>query len=80
MTEFHDGSFPDGLEFDSAGWCWVACVGSDRIIRVEPATGKQQIVLDASTPEQIALVERNSAEGKRRPWTDAQGNAFGRGK
>lgn len=47
VSEFGDGDFPDGLAFDSSGCAWVACVVSNRIVRVAK-DGKQEVILDAS--------------------------------
>jgi sugar lactone lactonase YvrE len=77
VTEFSDGSFPDGLAFDSQGGCWVACIGSQRIIRVDYKTGEQTIVLDESSPEIIAFVEKKYDGDEMRPWDGPDGTVLG---
>jgi sugar lactone lactonase YvrE len=53
---FDDGDFPDGLAFDCLGGAWVACVISNRVLRIS-SSGEKQIVLDDSDPELNALAE-----------------------
>lgn len=77
VTEFTDCSFPDGLAFDAEGWCWVACIGSQRVIRVDVTNGAQQIVLDESTTERDE-VERKFNAGEMRAWDDSSGVVLGR--
>jgi sugar lactone lactonase YvrE len=78
VAEFSDASFPDGLAFDAEGFCWVACVGSQRVIRVDVRTGAQQIVLDEGDAEANEVVERRRAAGEPKPWTNAAGAMLGR--
>ncbi len=60
VHEFDDGNFPDGLNFDAEGGVWVACVVSNRILRITPQ-GASEIILDDS--EQTII---DSAEEKYR--------------
>jgi sugar lactone lactonase YvrE len=63
VTEFSDGVFPDGFEFDAEGGIWIASVVSNRLLRVAP-DGTQHIVLDDSDPEMVEKAERAWSEGK----------------
>jgi sugar lactone lactonase YvrE len=78
VTEFADASFPDGMAFDAEGYCWVACIGSQRVIRVDVSSGAQQIVLDESEPGLNEEIERRHAAGEKKAWTDANGATLGR--
>ena len=61
VHEFSDGDFPDGLAFDCLGGAWVACVISNRVIRISPC-GEKQVMLDDSDPELNALAEADFAK------------------
>ncbi|CAN7724542.1 SMP-30/gluconolactonase/LRE family protein [Variovorax sp. LjRoot84] len=61
VHEFGDGDFPDGLAFDCLGGAWVACVISNRVIRISPS-GEKQVVLDDSDYELNALAEASFAK------------------
>jgi sugar lactone lactonase YvrE len=61
VHEFSDGDFPDGLAFDCLGGAWVACVISNRVIRISPS-GEKQVVLDDSDHELNALAEADFAK------------------
>lgn len=56
FAEFGSGSLPDGCEFDAEGHFWVACVVSNRLIRIAP-DGRQEIVFEDTTPEHVAKVD-----------------------
>ena len=53
VHEFGAGEFPDGFAFDCEGGVWVACVNSNRVIRIE-TNGQSTLILDGSIPELIA--------------------------
>lgn len=86
VHEFDDGDFPDGLAFDCLGGAWVACVISNRVIRISPS-GEKQVVLDDSDPELNALAESVYAKsgisksvfemGRRRSLGNVSSVAFG---
>ena len=61
VYEFGDGDFPDGLAFDCLGGAWVACVISNRVIRISPG-GEKQVMLDDSDPELNARAEVDYAK------------------
>ena len=53
VHDFGAGEFPDGFAFDCEGGVWVACVNSNRVIRIE-LSGRRTLILDGSIPELIA--------------------------
>jgi sugar lactone lactonase YvrE len=57
---FSDGDFPDGLAFDCEGSVWVACVISNRVIRVDK-NGQGHIVVEDPNPTIIANAEAKFA-------------------
>lgn len=50
---FGAGEYPDGFAFDAEGGVWVACVCSNRLIRIEP-NSRRTLILDGSDPATIA--------------------------
>lgn len=62
VTEFGRGQFPDGLAFDQEGQVWIAGIISNQLIRVDPQTGRQQVMLEDSDPDHVAWVEAAFAE------------------
>ena len=50
---FGAGEFPDGFAFDCEGGVWVACVLSNRVIRIE-TNGRRTLILDGSDPARVA--------------------------
>ncbi|MFD0666274.1 SMP-30/gluconolactonase/LRE family protein [Ramlibacter sp. MAHUQ-53] len=62
VHQFTDGDFPDGLAFDAEGGVWVACVVSNRVLRIGP-DGRVQVVLDDSDAQQVAAAEAAYARG-----------------
>lgn len=86
VHEFGPGEFPDGFAFDQEGGVWVACVNSNRVIRVEKS-GRRTLILDGSIPELIAEGEaffnadkggRHHVElGARSPLKNIASVAFG---
>ena len=53
VHEFGPGEFPDGFAFDCEGGVWVACVLSNRVIRIE-TNGRRTLILDGSDPARVA--------------------------
>ena len=62
VHSFTDGDFPDGLTFDSQGGVWVACVVSNRVVRID-ADGKASVVLEDPDAELIASAEARYSKG-----------------
>ena len=56
VTEFGDGTFPDGVAFDVEGNAWITSIVSNRVIRVGP-DGSQELVLEDADPAHLAEVE-----------------------
>lgn len=57
VTEFGEGTFPDGLAFDCEGWIWVTSIISNRLIRICPE-GKQYLILEDSDHEHVTKAEQ----------------------
>lgn len=57
VHEFGMGQFPDGLAFDAEGQVWIAGVISNQLMRLDPDTGRCEIVLSETDPEHVAWVE-----------------------
>lgn len=56
VTEFGEGTFPDGLCFDEEGGIWIVSIVSNRIIRLAP-DGVQQLVVEDADREHLQAVE-----------------------
>ena len=56
VSEFGEGTYPDGLTFDAQGCAWITSIISNRVIRVFP-DGRQQLMLSDSNAEHIAWTE-----------------------
>ena len=86
VHEFGAGEFPDGFAFDCEGGVWVACVCSNRVIRIE-TSGRRTLILDGSDAATIAEGEayfnkghggRHHVEiGARSPLKNIASAAFG---
>jgi len=63
VHQFTDGDFPDGLSFDAEGGVWVACVVSNRVVRVGP-DGQARVILEDPDPALIAAAEAAYAQGQ----------------
>lgn len=57
---FSDGDFPDGMAFDAEGGVWVACVVSNRVVRIAP-DGRPQVILEDPDAALIAAAEASYA-------------------
>jgi hypothetical protein len=62
VYRFSDGDFPDGLAFDALGGVWVACVVSNRVVRIDPS-GTYQVIVGDPDASLIAQVEARYAQG-----------------
>ncbi len=56
VAEYGEGTYPDGLTFDSEGGVWITSIVSNRVIRIAP-DGQQEIVIEDNEPEHVAWVE-----------------------
>lgn len=63
VWEFGDGDFPDGLAFDATGAAWVACIVSNRVLRIE-GPGRCEVVLADVDPVLCESAERAFAAGE----------------
>jgi len=63
VHQFTDGDFPDGLAFDAQGGVWVACVVSNRVVRVAP-DGQVHVIIEDPDAHQIAAAESAYARGQ----------------
>lgn len=62
VHSFTDGDFPDGLAFDIEGGVWVACVVSNRVVRIGP-NGSVSVVVEDPDAALIAAAESRYASG-----------------
>jgi len=60
LHQFSDGDFPDGLAFDAEGGVWVACVVSNRVLRIA-ADGQTQVIVEDPDAALIATAEASYA-------------------
>lgn len=64
VHEFGSGEFPDGFAFDAEGGVWVACVCSNRLIRIE-TNGHRTLILDDADPADVSWGEAYFNSGVR---------------
>lgn len=57
VAQFGRGTWPDGLEFDSEGGIWVTSIISNRLLRVDPASGSAEVYLEDCADEALARAE-----------------------
>ena len=57
VTEFGEGTYPDGLTFDAEGCAWITSIVSNRVIRVLP-DGSQRLMLQDTDAEHVAWTEK----------------------
>jgi sugar lactone lactonase YvrE len=88
VCTFGPGVFPDGLAHDADGFVWIVSVVSNRVIRVNPADGTAETILDDSDPAEMAAMEAGyqadtldsdarSAMGARRTLANVASISFG---
>jgi hypothetical protein len=73
VYRFGSGDYPDGLTFDADGHAWVTSIVSNRVIRIDVATGERLTVLEDSVAPHVDEAEtayRNNTMG--RPHLDIQ--------
>jgi hypothetical protein len=63
LHQFTDGDFPDGLSFDEQGGVWVACVVSNRVVRIAP-DGRAEVIVEDPDAGQVAAAEAAYARGQ----------------
>jgi hypothetical protein len=57
VTEFGNGTYPDGLTFDEQSAVWITSIVSNRVVRVLP-DGTQQVILEGSDPQHLHWTEQ----------------------
>ncbi len=88
VCEFPEGIWPDGMAHDAEGGVWVVSVVSNRVLRVDTATGQPALFLEDCDPADVAQAEaawRSGAPmprplldiGGRRTLGNASSLAFG---
>lgn len=75
VHEFPEGIWPDGMAHDAEGGVWVVSVVSNRVLRVDSASGKAALFLDDSDPDDVQRAEEAWRSGAvvPRPMLDAGG-------
>lgn len=63
VTTFDEGTFPDGIVFDSEGLAWITSIISNRIIRVA-FNGEQELMIEDAEADHIAEIETIFREGR----------------
>ncbi len=58
VHEFGHGQFPDGLAFDEDGQIWIASVISNQLMRLDPVSGRCEIMLSETDATHVAWVEQ----------------------
>jgi sugar lactone lactonase YvrE len=72
VHEFGKGQFPDGLAFDEDGRIWIAGVISNQLMRLDPISGRCEIMLSESDQTHVDWVEQAyAANTLGRPHMDA---------
>ena len=67
LHDFAPGEFPDGLAFDEEGQVWVTAIVANRLIRIDPASGRAVRMLDAGDPAHVARIAAGSEAGTLTP-------------
>jgi len=67
VAEFAEGEFPDGLAFDEEGQIWVTAIVANRLLRIDPATGRVTRMLDAGDPAHMARIAASWRAGTLTP-------------
>lgn len=57
VCEFPEGIWPDGMAHDAEGGVWVVSVVSNRVLRVDTATGRAELFLDDADTVDVAEAE-----------------------
>lgn len=57
VCEFPDGIWPDGMAHDAQGGVWVVSVVSNRILRIDTATGQPELFLEDADLADVAEAE-----------------------
>jgi sugar lactone lactonase YvrE len=63
VAEFGAGTYPDGLAFDVEGGVWITSVVSNRLFRVLPNAGSQELIFEDADLELVDSIEAKFAAG-----------------
>lgn len=70
VCEFQEtGEFPDGFSFDSEGHAWVTIVVSNKLVRVNPATGQRETWISDEDFTHSSVVESAFERGQIIQWS-----------
>jgi sugar lactone lactonase YvrE len=72
VAEFEEGEMPDGLAFDAEGQVWVTAIVANRLLRVDPTTGRIARMLDAGDPAHVTRIAAATRDGNLTPADMAQ--------
>jgi sugar lactone lactonase YvrE len=75
VCEFESGIWPDGMAHDAEGGVWVVSVVSNRVLRIDTATGKAELFLEDFDADDVAAAEAawRSGSAMPRPLLDIGG-------
>ena len=57
VCEFEEGIWPDGMAHDAEGGVWVVSVVSNRVLRIDTATGRGELFLEDADTANVAQAE-----------------------
>lgn len=63
VAAFGPGTYPDGMALAADGSIWITSIVSNRVIRVDPATGAAETVIEDVDPDHLAAVEAAFQDG-----------------
>lgn len=72
VAEFEEGEMPDGLAFDEDGQVWVTAIVANRLLRVDPVSGRVARMLDGGDPAHVARIAAATRAGTLTPADMAQ--------
>lgn len=75
VAEFGEGEFPDGLAFDEEGQVWVTIIVANRLVRVDPRSGRVTRILDTGDLAHMARIEAAYRAGTLTPEDLAQAHS-----
>lgn len=67
VCEFSEGIWPDGMAHDAEGGVWVVSVVSNRVLRIDPATGRAELFLEDADLADVAEAEQAWRSGSPMP-------------
>jgi len=75
VYEFEEGIWPDGMAHDAEGGVWIVSVVSNRVVRIDTATGRAELFLEDADLHDVADAEAawRSGSAMPRPLLDIGG-------